>query len=101
MDYNLFERLKGGETPESIAEEFTAQLNAALAEQQKEADLAPKYNRADEVLIAVQDFLTQYYPGALGFFDFTPEEFCELCSSLETMNDKFDILGDLFKDLFK
>jgi len=101
MDYNLFERLKGGETPESIAEEFTNQLNAAIAEQQKEDDLPPKYKRADEALIAVQSFLTRYYPGALAFFDFTPEEFCELCSSLETMNDKFDILGDLLKELFK
>ena len=101
MNYELIERLRAGETPETLAEEFTTQLNAAIAQHEEEVTPDPKWISADEILTAVHDFLTLYYPQAAEFFNFTPEEFCELCSTLETMNDKIDLISSLIVDLFK
>ena len=107
MDFNkmINEMMAEGMDADAIAESFTKSLNAEMARQKAEAEknsIAVE-KRADmmEILLAIEDFLYDYYGDEMDILNakdesFTPEDADKLIAELDNW---FGTISDLLKML--
>lgn len=105
MNYAFYDRIKSGENPETIAQEITKELNAAIQKHEDEklaaASEHARLNDAKAVTDAIKSFCDTYYPETAEFLNFTPEEFCNLCATYKDLEKDLNAITNLFGDLFK